>query len=232
MAPMMPVREGQERILDQIGAPVPPEVVPVTRALARVLAGDVAAPFDVPPADNSAVDGYAVSSADIPLAGRRELDVVGDLAAGAVFVDALRPGQALRIMTGAPMPAGADAVVPLEWTDGGIAQVRITRAPEPGGHIRRAGEDLTPGSVVLPTGTHLGATQIGLLAAVGRERVLARPRPRVVVLSTGSELVDPGTPLTTGKIPDSNSTLLTAAARCRARPRRRPPPRPRRACAR
>jgi len=114
MALMIAVREGQEHILDQIAGPVPPEVVPVTRALARVLAVDVQAPFDVPPADNSAVDGYAVASAEIPVTGTRELDVVGDLAAGAVFADTLRPGQALRIMTGAPMPAGADTVYPQE----------------------------------------------------------------------------------------------------------------------
>jgi molybdopterin molybdotransferase len=115
-------------------------------------------------------------------------------------------------MTGAPMPPGADAVVPLEWTDGGIAQVTIRRGAEPGRHVRSAGEDVTPGTTVLGAGAHLGAAQVGLLAAVGRERVSVRPRPRVVVLSTGSELVDPGQPLTTGKIPDSNSTLLTAAA--------------------
>ncbi|HET6816514.1 MAG TPA: gephyrin-like molybdotransferase Glp [Mycobacteriales bacterium] len=181
-----------------------------------VLAEDVTSTFPLPPFDNSAMDGYAVRSADLASASESSpvaLPVVGDIAAGSTGAYNVQPGLCVRIMTGAPMPAGADAVVPLEWTDGGIAQVRISRAPQPGAHIRRAGEDLTPGSVVLSAGTHLGATQIGLLAAVGRERVLARPRPRVVVLSTGSELVDPGTPLSTGKIPDSNSTLLTAAAR-------------------
>ena len=125
----------------------------------------------------------------------------------------MQPGLCVRIMTGAPIPAGADAVVPLEWTDGGVAQVQVARQPQVGGYIRRAGEDAPAGTVVLTAGTHLGSTQIGLLAAVGRERVWARPRPRVVVLSTGSELVDPGTPLTHGKIPDANSTLLTSAAR-------------------
>jgi molybdopterin molybdotransferase len=100
----------------------------------------------------------------------------------------------------------------LEWTDGGIAQVSIRRPADPGAHVRRAGEDAPTGTTVLTAGTHLGATQVGLLAAVGRERVAARPRPRVVVLSTGSELVDPGNPLAPGQIPDSNSSLLTAAA--------------------
>jgi molybdopterin molybdotransferase len=181
-----------------------------------VLAEQVSSTFPLPPFDNSGMDGYAVRAADVAAASESApvtLPVVGDIAAGAAGAYNVQPGLCVRIMTGAPMPAGADAVVPVEWTDGGIAQVRITRPAEAGRHIRRAGEDLATGSVVLPSGTHLGATQIGLLAAVGRERVLARPRPRVVVLSTGSELVDPGTPLSTGKIPDSNSTLLTAAAR-------------------
>src|SRR5690349_4292541 len=107
---MISVRDGQSHILAQVGGAVPPETLPVTRALGRVLATDVQAPFDVPPADNSAVDGYAVGSGDIPAAGTRELTVVGDLAAGAVFDRPLGGGQALRIMTGAPMPAGADTV--------------------------------------------------------------------------------------------------------------------------
>jgi molybdopterin molybdotransferase len=116
-------------------------------------------------------------------------------------------------MTGAPMPPGADAVVPVEATDGGVAQVAIRVAPSAGQHLRRAGEDAAVGSRVLPVGTHLGATQVGLLAAVGRHHVVVRPRPRVVVLSTGSELVEPGAPLGHGQIPDSNSALITAAAR-------------------
>ena len=181
-----------------------------------VLAEEVSSTFPLPPFDNSAMDGYAVRAADVAAASESSpvlLPVVGDIAAGSTGAYNVQPGLCVRIMTGAPMPAGADAVVPLEWTDGGIAQVRINRAAQPGQHLRHAGEDLATGSLVLPAGTHLGATQIGLLAAVGRERVLARPRPRVVVLSTGSELVDPGQPLTAGKIPDSNSTLLTAAAR-------------------
>jgi molybdopterin molybdotransferase len=181
-----------------------------------VLAEEVVSTFPLPPFDNSAMDGYAVRSADLAAATESApaaLPVVGDIAAGNSGAYTVQPGLCVRIMTGAPMPAGADAVVPVEWTDGGIAQVRIHRPVEPGRHIRTAGEELATGSPVLGPGTHLGATQIGLLAAVGRDRVLARPRPRVVVLSTGSELVDPGMPLSHGKIPDSNSTLLTAAAR-------------------
>src|SRR4051812_18839041 len=162
------------------------------------------------------MDGYAVRSSDITSASESApvgLPVVGDIAAGSSGPYTVQPGLCVRIMTGAPIPVGADAVIPLEWTDGGIAQVTIQGAGAAGAHIRRVGEDAVAGTTVLTAGTHLGATQIGLLAAVGRDRVLARPRPRVVVLSTGSELVDPGTPLSHGKIPDSNSTLLTTAAR-------------------
>jgi molybdopterin molybdotransferase len=180
-----------------------------------VLAEDVAATHPLPPFDNSAMDGYAVRTSDIAAATESApvvLPVVGDIAAGSVTPYTVQPGLTVRIMTGAPLPPGADAVVPLEWTDGGLAQVVIRRPADPGAHIRRAGEDVLPGTTVLSAGAHLGAAQIGLLAAVGRERVSVRPRPRVVVLSTGSELVDPGQPLTTGKIPDANSTLLTSAA--------------------
>ena len=197
-------------------SPLSPLDLTLPDAHGCVLAEQVVSTFPLPPFDNSAMDGYAVRAGDIATAGESTpvmLPVVGDIAAGSTGAYNVQPGLCVRIMTGAPMPAGADAVVPVEWTDGGIAQVRITRPAEPGAHVRRAGEELATGSVVLEPGAHLGATQIGLLAAVGRERVQARPRPRVVVLSTGSELVDPGTTLSTGQIPDSNSTLLTAAAR-------------------
>lgn len=180
------------------------------------LAEDVDSAFPLPPFDNSAMDGYAVRSSDVSMATAATpvtLPVVGDIAAGSSGPYSVQPGLCVRIMTGAPMPVGADTVVPVEWTDGGIAQVTIRRPAEPGRNVRRAGEDATAGATVLRAGTHLGATQVGLLAAVGRDRVLARPRPRVVVLSTGSELVEPGTALSPGKIPDSNSTLLTSAAR-------------------
>jgi molybdopterin molybdotransferase len=180
-----------------------------------VLAEDIASTHPLPPFDNSAMDGYAVRASDVASASDTTpvvLPVVGDVAAGSVTPYTVQPGLCVRIMTGAPIPPGADAVVPVEWTDGGIAQVVIRRAAESGRHIRTAGEDLPAGTAVLAAGAHLGAAQVGLLAAVGRERVSVRPRPRVVVLSTGSELVDPGQPLTTGKIPDANSTLLTAAA--------------------
>jgi molybdopterin molybdotransferase len=116
-------------------------------------------------------------------------------------------------MTGAPLPAGADAVVPVEWTDAGLAQVSVRRGPAVGNAVRRAGEDVAAGATVLSRGTYLQAAQLGLIAAVGRGRVRARPKPRVVVISTGSELVDVGDPLLPGQIYDSNGYTLAAAAR-------------------
>jgi molybdopterin molybdotransferase len=180
-----------------------------------VLVEDVTSTFPLPPFDNSAMDGYAVRSEDLRTVTESTpvvLPVVGDVAAGSTTPYTVQPGLCVRIMTGAPIPPGADAVVPVEQTDGGIAQVVVHRAVPAGHCIRTAGEDAPTGTAVLTAGTHLGATQLGLLAAVGRDRVLVRPRPRVVVLSTGSELVEPGQPLGRGQIPDSNSALLTAAA--------------------
>jgi molybdenum cofactor synthesis domain len=181
-----------------------------------MLAEAVVAEVDLPPFDNSSMDGYAVRVADV--AGASEalparLPVVGDIAAGSQAAYTVQPGLTVRIMTGAPVPTGAEAVVPLEWTDGGIAGVSITRPPEPGANIRRRGEDVRVGDVVLEVGTRLGPGQLGLLAAVGRDRVKVRPRPRVVILSTGSELVEPGQPRTSGQIHESNSYILTTAAR-------------------
>ena len=122
---MISVRDAQNHILSRVTAPLSPELVPITRALGRVLAEDLRAPFDVPPTDNSAVDGYAIVSADIPVTGTRELEVVADLPAGSVYEGTLQQGQALRIMTGAPMPAGADTVIPLEHLERAGGRVRI-----------------------------------------------------------------------------------------------------------
>jgi molybdopterin molybdotransferase len=180
-----------------------------------VLVEDVHSTFPLPPFDNSAMDGYAVRAEDLRTASAATpvtLPVVGDVPAGSTSPYTVQPGLCVRIMTGAPIPPGADAVVPIEETDGGIAQVAIRRAVPTGHCIRTSGEDAPSGAEVLKAGTHLGATQLGLLAAIGRDRVHVRPRPRVVVLSTGSELVEPGQPLSRGQIPDSNSALLTAAA--------------------
>jgi molybdopterin molybdotransferase len=181
-----------------------------------MLAEAVVAEVDLPPFDNSSMDGYAVRVPDVAGASESspvKLPVVGDIAAGSQAAYTVQPGLSVRIMTGAPVPTGADAVVPLEWTDGGIAGVAINQQPAPGANIRRRGEDIKVGDVVLEAGVRLGPGQLGLLAAVGRDRVKVRPRPRVVILSTGSELVEPGTPTTSGQIHESNSYILTTAAR-------------------
>lgn len=190
--------------------PLAPLEVGLLDAHGCVLAEDVVAPGPLPGFDNSAMDGYAVRSADVQRVPC-VLPVVGDVAAGPASALSVQPGLSVRIMTGAFLPSGADAVVPVEHTDGGLAQVRIDRAPSPGQHIRRAGEDVQRGELVLAAGTHLGAAQVGLAAAVGRARLLVRPRPRVVVVSTGDELVEPGAPLRPGQVHDSNSVALTAA---------------------
>ncbi|MEU8143305.1 gephyrin-like molybdotransferase Glp [Nonomuraea sp. NPDC048901] len=192
--------------------PLAPLELDLEQALGATLAEEVASPVPLPPFDNSAMDGYAVRAqdvADVPVT----LPVIDDVAAGSSELRAVGPGHAVRIMTGAPLPAGADAVVPVEWTDGGTVSVTIDRAPTVGNAIRRAGEDVQAGEVVLKPGTVIGPAQLGIIAGVGRRRVMVRPRPRVVVLSTGAELVEPGMPLGPGQIWDSNSVTLTAAVR-------------------
>jgi molybdopterin molybdotransferase len=141
------------------------------------------------------------------------LPVVGEIAAGQTQIFAMSPGTAVRIMTGAPIPTGCTAVVPVEDTDDGVVTVLISRAPTDGQHIRRAGEDIAKGDVVLRAGDRIDARKVGLLASIGLGRVQARPRPRVVIMSTGSELVEPGEPLGRDSIYDTNSYLLAAAAR-------------------
>ncbi|MER5999171.1 gephyrin-like molybdotransferase Glp [Nonomuraea angiospora] len=192
--------------------PLAPLELELEQALGATLAEEVVSPVPLPPFDNSAMDGYAVRSADIsdvPIT----LPVTDDVAAGSEELRAVGPGHAVRIMTGAPMPAGADAVVPVEWTDGGTVTVQISRPVSAGNAIRLAGEDVQAGEVVLKPGTVIGPSQLGIIAGVGRRRVWARPRPRVVVISTGAELVEPGGPLAPGQIWDSNSFTLTAAVR-------------------
>jgi molybdopterin molybdotransferase len=192
------------------------ELPPLAVALLEgVLAEPVTAPVNLPPFDNSAMDGYAVLASDVAGASETSpvtLSVVGDIAAGDQEAYGIRPGLCARIMTGAPVPAGCDAIVPVEWTDGGTAKVTIRQPAVAGHYIRRSGEDVTAGQTVIEAGTRLGAAQIGMLAAVGRARVAVRPRPRVVVLSTGSELVEPGGSVGPGQIWDANGYALTAAA--------------------
>jgi molybdopterin molybdotransferase len=210
------VGEAQEHVLAQLAGAVPAEVMPVTRAVGRVLAGDVQAPFDVPPADNSAVDGYALGSGDIPSTGARELDVVGDLAAGAVFAGTLGPGQALRIMTGAPMPPGADTVYPQEVVERHGDRVRVGPIAK-GVNVRMRGEDVERGGIVVERGTVLRPQEIGLITSLGLWQVEVHRRPRVAVLSTGDEVAEPGTPRRSGQIYDANRfTLRGSVEQCGA----------------
>ncbi len=188
----------------------------VAEADGAVLAADVAAAWPLPPFDNSAMDGYAVRAADVASASAAApaaLPVRGEIPAGDTRTLQLAAGTCLRIMTGALLPAGADAVVPVEWTDGGTGQVTIRQPAAAGNAIKRAGDDAVPGDVLLSAGTWLGPAAIGLLAAAGRGTVLARPRPRVTVISTGNELAEPGTPVVPGQIWESNGVMLAAAAR-------------------
>ncbi|HEY3952128.1 MAG TPA: gephyrin-like molybdotransferase Glp [Streptosporangiaceae bacterium] len=196
--------------------PLSPTDLPLTEAEGCVLAADLTAGHQLPPFDNSAMDGYAVRAADV--AGATDSDpvtlpVTGEVAAGDTGAYGITPGMCLRIMTGALMPGGADAVVPVEWTDGGTAKVAIRRPAEAGNAVRRAGGDARGGDVLLSSGTVLGPAQIGLAATAGHGTVPVRPRPRVVVISTGNELAEPGAPVIPGKIWESNSFMLAAAAR-------------------
>ena len=194
----------------------PTVIMPATEIAGLVLAEDVAAPLSLPVFDNSAMDGYAVRTEDIAAANPErpvELVVAEDIPAGRTDILTLAPHTAHRIMTGAPVPAGAEAVVPVEATDGGTARVWISAAAKPGQHIRRAGEDVTAGTVVLRGGTVITPAALGLVAALGLAELAVTPRQRVLVISTGSELVAPGTPLAPGQIYESNAVMLAAAAR-------------------
>jgi len=204
---MISVRDAQARILAQIASVAPPEVIPVARALGRVLAEDVRAAMDVPPTDNSAVDGYAVTGADVPEAGTRGLDVVAELAAGSVFSAALAPGEALRIMTGAPIPAGADTVYPQEVVTRRGGQV-VVPPIDRGANVRRRGEDVRAGEVVLPAGIVMRAQEMGVAASLGLPQVFVRQKPRVAILSTGDEVAEPGTERKPAQIYDSNRFAL------------------------
>lgn len=202
------------RVLAGISA-LPPIELPLADIDGCVLAEDVIAPWPLPSFDNSAMDGYAVLAADIASASENTpvtLRVIDDIPAGFRSLETVVPGTAIRIMTGAPMPAGADTVVPVELTDGGETEVTINAPENVGACIRKAGEDVFSGQLVLSAGVVLSPRSIALLAAVGKGRVHVIPKPRIAVMSTGTELVEPGTQLEHGLISDSNSFMLVAAA--------------------
>ena len=194
----------------------PPSPVVLSEALGLVLAEDVVAPLSLPVFDNSAMDGYAVRAEDVADAGPDNpvtLPVAEDIPAGRTDPLTLSPGTAHRIMTGAPMPAGATAVVPVEATDAGMPTVRIAGAPRPGQHVRKSGEDVTAGTRVLRAGQTVTPAVLGLVAALGLDRLTIVPRQRVLVISTGSELVAAGMALAPGQIYESNAVMLAAAVR-------------------
>ena len=213
--PLLPVEDYVERVLGRI-EPMAPFEHPLMDAIGLPVAEDVHAEVSLPVFDNSGMDGYAVAFKDVADATAERpahLPVVGEIAAGQTTIFSLTPGTAVRIMTGAPIPEGCSAVVPFEWTEESGREVLVRQAPEERQHIRYAGEEVKAGDLLLRKGEVIGTRQVGLLAAMGLGRVPTAPRPRVVVMSTGTELVEPGQPLGRDSIYDANSYLLAAAVR-------------------
>ncbi len=215
---LISVREAQERIL-AVFTPRPAVTVPLAEAYGKVLAQDVAATQDMPPFDNSSMDGFAVHCADLSAASREHpvsLPVAQDIPAGTGDVAPLRPGTAARIMTGAPVPPGADAVIPLEDVDLSRYSegfVLISRPPRTGDYIRTRGQDLPKGTFILQAGKKLTPQDVGLLASFGYAQISVISPPRVAIFSSGNELLEPGSQLQPGQIYDANRFVLSGLLR-------------------
>ncbi|MGA9873324.1 MAG: gephyrin-like molybdotransferase Glp [Rhodococcus sp. (in: high G+C Gram-positive bacteria)] len=220
---MRSVEDQQTRVTAAAVAPRPVRVA-ISEAQGLLCAEEVVTERPLPGFDQAAIDGYAVRSVDVSAAGtdlRNEdderidltLPVVGEVSAGSRQPIRLQPRQAVRVDTGAPLPTLADAVLPLDRTDGGRARVKVFRPVRSGDYVRRIGDDVQPGDVAVRAGTIIGAAQVGLLAAVGRDKVLVHPRPRLSVISVGGELVDTDRTPGSGQVYDVNSYALAAAAR-------------------
>ena len=208
--------EEHQRVVAGLITPRPAVTAELADAEGRVLTDDVTATVSLPVFDNSAMDGYAVRAAEVASATAdrpAKLPVAEDIPAGRIDIPTLEPGTAHRIMTGAPVPAGATAIVPVEATDGRTDVVSINAPSVEGKYIRRAGEDLAAGTTVLRAGQVVTPAVVGLAAALGLHELTVIPRQRVLIISTGSELVAPGTPLRPGQIYESNAPMLAAAVR-------------------
>jgi molybdopterin molybdotransferase len=217
---MLTVEEALQKILDEVDV-LEEETVPILETLGQVLAQDIKSDINVPPLDNSAMDGYAVRAADTAGADEktpRYLNVIDTVLAGSISQKEVVPGTAVRIMTGAPVPKGADSVVQFEHTDDArtrdtgqpAARVGIMEEARPGLNIRKAGENIARGAIAVRKGTVIRPSEIGLMASLGYEKVKVIRRPVVAVLSTGNELVEIGDPLPEGKIYDSNAYSIAS----------------------
>jgi molybdopterin molybdotransferase len=205
--PLLPIDDARTLVLQAV-APLDAEDVGVEDALGRVLAEDVVAVGDVPPFDNSAMDGFLVAAGPTG----RELAIAGESHAGAPADTPPRADEALRISTGALVPPGGEAVIPVEQIEEGDGAITTRADVRPGQHIRRAGEDLTAGATVLGAGTRVGPAELGVAVVAGRAHVRCARRPSLTIVATGDELIDPGRPLGPGQIHDSNALTLAALA--------------------